>query len=123
MISIESFNLNIFGTSNEEISCLHNLIFTNSQFKWNISNNNPTLKMVNCLWSMNDATECWYGNFYNVTKDSVIIQNCTFYTSATYAVKLQNTAPDYLVLQGNTYNNANLTDMTPTSNVNNVATP
>ena len=115
-----SAGLNTFASSQLLMS---NCIFTDSQLKWAISNNNPTLKMINCLWSMSDATECWYGNFYNVTKDTVIIQNCTFYTTATYAIKLWNNAPDYLVLQGNTFNNANLTDMVPTSNVNNVATP
>jgi hypothetical protein len=102
---------------------MDNCIFTDSQFKWGISNNNTTLKMSNCLWKMSTATECWYGNFYNVVKDTVIIQNCTFYTTATYAVKQWNVTPDYLVLQGNTYSSANLTDMVPTSAVNNVATP
>lgn len=113
-------SLNTFAVSQLLMS---NCLFDESQFRWAVSNNGPVLKMDNCLWNMSSATECWYGNFYNVTKDTVIIQNSTFYTTATYAIKQWNHTPDYLVLQGNTYNNANLTDMTPTSAANNVATP
>jgi hypothetical protein len=111
------------NTLNVSQLLIDNCVFAQSQLKWAIDNNNPVLKMSNCLWEMNTATECWYGNFYNVAKDTVIIQNCTFYTTATYAVKQWNATPDYLVLQGNTYSSANLTDMTATSATNNVATP
>lgn len=100
-----------------------NCIFTDSRFVWSTSNNNPTLKMENCVWKMSGATSCWYGNFYLVTKDTVILQNCSFYTTATYAVEQWLHTPTYLVLQGNTYNNANLTNMATTSSANNVAIP
>jgi hypothetical protein len=80
------------------------------------------LKVNNCTWK-NTTLECIRTQFYNNTNDTFIAQNNTFLTGAAVAILKRTFDPDYVVLQGNTFNNAALTNLTTTSAVNNVATP
>ena len=116
-VSISSFN-----TFKGLRLSFNNCLFSETRLDWNTNLNDCLLKVNNCTWK-NTTLECIRTQFYNNTNDTFIVQNNTFLTGAAVAILKRNFDPDYVILQGNTYNNAALTDLTTTSSVNNVATP
>lgn len=96
-----------------------NCIFNDCRVDWDSITENSTIKFNNCEWH-NTSLECLRTQFYDLTNDTFIVQNCSFYTGAAIAILKRNYSPTYVVLQGNTYSSTNLTDLTTTSSVNNV---
>jgi hypothetical protein len=116
-----------FGSSMQNyaggIASFSNCFISETRIPWTIDNDNAILKFVGCTWKNTTELPCIYGNYFNRAKDQLFVQNCSFYTANATAIVQWNYSPDYVVLQGNTYNCTNLTNMTATSSVNNVATP
>lgn len=115
-------NISSFNTFKGLRLSLNNCLFSETRLDWDTNLNNCLLKVNNCTWK-NTTLECIRTQFYNNTNDTFIAQNNTFLTGAAVAILKRTFDPDYVILQGNTYNNAALTDLTTTSSVNNVTTP
>jgi hypothetical protein len=97
-----------------------NCIFNDCRVDWDCITENSTAKFNNCEWH-NTSLECLRTQFYDLTNDTFIVQNCSFYTGAATAILKRTFSPTYVILQGNTYDSTSLTDLTTTSSVNNVA--
>jgi hypothetical protein len=115
-------NISSFNTFKGLRLSINNCLFSETRLDWNTNLNDCLLKVNNCTWK-NTTLECIRTQFYNNTNDTFIAQNNTFLTGAAVAILKRTFDPDYVVLQGNTFNNAALTNLTTTSAVNNVATP
>lgn len=115
-------NISSFNTFKGPKLSFNNCLFSETRLEWNVNLNDCLLKVNNCTWK-NTTLECIRTQFYNNTNDTFIVQNNTFLTGAAVAILKRTFDPDYVILQGNTYNSAALTDLVTTSSVNNVATP
>lgn len=115
-------NISSFNTYKGLRLSIDNCFFSETRIDWDTNLNDCLFKVNNCTWK-NTTLECIRTQFYNNTNDTFIAQNNTFLTGATVAVLKRTYDPDYVVLQGNTYNCTTLTNLTTTSAVNNVSTP
>ena len=127
-ISNTTFNSIVFEIAAESVKG----IFSNCNFQacsllWNGSGTGALLKMNGCYFTLSPAVGSIIASIINGTKDTVMIQNSTFYASdVSYTpIVVSSHQPDYVILHGCNYNTTTFTTLvggTVNSQVNNIQT-